>query len=395
MNVSEKVKSITPSATLAMDAKAKKMQAEGIDIIGFGAGEPDFNTPKHICDAAIAAIQSGETRYTAATGTIELRQAICRAFKRNNNLAYTPDQIVVSNGAKHSLMNAFTVLLNPGDEVIIPTPYWVSYPEMVKLADGKPIFHHTKEEHGFLIDVERLKQQITEKTKVIVVNSPSNPTGMLYSKELLAAIADLAVERGIYIISDEIYEHLIYDDKEHISIASFGEAIKDLTIVVNGVSKTYAMTGWRIGFSASSIHLAKLMASVQSHGTSNPNSIAQKATIAALDGPTQPLLEMKHAFRQRRDYMVERINSMPGVSCLEPEGAFYVMMNIQKLFGRTIEGKQINTSDDFAELLLEKAKVAVVPGTGFGTEFHVRLSYATSMDHIQTGLDRIEKFLKL
>ncbi len=391
--ISKKASAISPSPTLAISSKAKSMKAQGIDVIGFGAGEPDFDTPVHIKEAAIQAINDGFTKYTPASGMLQLKKAVCRKFKEQNNLDYSPNQIVVSNGAKHSLVNAFTAICNPGDEVIIPAPYWVSYPEMVKLADGVPVFITGTEENGFKFSVEDLKQAITPKTRALVLNSPSNPTGMLYTTEELKAIAEVAVQNNIYVISDEIYEQLIYDGLEHTSIASLGEKIKDLTIIVNGVSKTYAMTGWRIGFTASNAALAKVMGNVQSHATSNPNSIAQVATIAALDGPNDDVDMMKKAFVERRNYMVNRINSINGLSCKEPKGAFYVMMNIKGILGNEIKGKKITNSDEFAEALLEDMKVAVVPGIGFGAEGYVRLSYAVSMENIKEGLDRIEKFI--
>lgn len=390
--ISKKAQSIAPSPTLAIDTKFKEMRANGIDVVGFGAGEPDFDTPKHICEAAIKAINDGKTRYTPAAGTIALRKAVCEKFKNENGLDYEPENIVVSNGAKHSLCNIFTVLCNPGDEVIIPAPFWVSYPEMVKLGDGVPVIVETKEENGFKATAEELEEVITDKTKAIVLNSPSNPTGMVYTEEELRKIADLAVRKNIFVISDEIYEHLIYEGK-CVSIASFNEKIKDLTIIVNGVSKTYAMTGWRIGFTASNKTIAKAMASIQSHGTSNPNSIAQEAAIAALDGGLECVEEMKKEFVKRRNYMVETINAMDGVSCLKPHGAFYIMMNISKLFGGTYCGFKINNADEFAEKLLEVAKVAVVPGTGFMAPDYVRWSYATSMDNCREGLSRLKKFL--
>ncbi len=393
MELSKKALYISPSSTLSIDAKAKKMKAEGIDVIGFGAGEPDFDTPVHIKEAAIKAINEGFTKYTPASGTLDLKQAICKKFKHENGLYYEPSNIVVSNGAKHSLVNAFQAVCNPGDEVIIPAPYWVSYPEMVKLADGIPVALNTSEEDGFKFTAGQLERAVTSKTKAIVINSPSNPTGMVYSEKLLREVAELAVSKGIYIISDEIYEKLIYDGYRHISIASLNEKIKDMTIVVNGVSKTYAMTGWRIGYTASDAKIAKIMGNMQSHAASNPNSIAQKAAVAALNGPQDQVELMRTEFINRRDYMVERINSIEGLSCIKPNGAFYVMMNISKLAGKELYGMKINGSDDFADLLLEKANVALVPGSGFGTDIHVRLSYATSFKNITEGLNRIEKFL--
>ena len=394
MNLSRKGLSISPSATLAIDSKAKKLKAEGIDVVGFGAGEPDFDTPVHIKQAAIAAIEAGFTKYTPASGTMTLKEAICAKFKKDNDLDYAPANIVISNGAKHSLVNVFQAICNPGDEVIIPAPFWVSYPEMVKLADGVPVIVYTTEEQGFKFTVDQIRQAVTAKTKAIVLNSPSNPTGMVYTREELAELADLAVEKGFYVVSDEIYEKLIYDGKTHVSIASINEKIKAQTIIVNGVSKTYAMTGWRIGYTASAPEIAKIMSNVQSHATSNPNSIAQKAAEAAISGPQDMVATMVAAFASRRDYMVKRINSMPGLSCVNPNGAFYVMMNISQLMGKELAGLKIQSSDDFANVLLEKANVALVPGSGFGIDTHVRLSYATSQENITKGLDRIEQFLK-
>lgn len=394
MYISEKFKSISPSPTLAIDSKFKQMKADGMDVVGFGAGEPDFDTPQHIKDAAITAINEGFTKYTPASGTLALKQAVVRKLKRDNGLDYTTDQIIISNGAKHSLMNAFGAILNPGDEVIIPAPFWVSYPEMVKLNDGVPVILPTKEENNFKFTAKDLISAITPNTRAFILNSPSNPTGMVYTVEELREIAQVAVEYNLYVISDEIYEHLIYGTTKHVSIASFGEEIKNLTIIINGVSKTYAMTGWRIGYLAAPAALAKSMASVQSHATSNPNSIAQVAAGVALDGPVDDLNMMKKAFKERRDYMVDRINSIDGVSCLKPDGAFYVMMNIEKLIGKEIYGKVIESSDDFAEIFLEKKLVAVVPGTGFAAPNHVRWSYATSMENIKEGLDRLESMLK-
>ncbi len=393
MYLSEKAKAIKASTTLAIDSKFKAMKAEGIDVVGFGAGEPDFDTPKYIQDAAIEAIRGGQTKYTPAAGTMVLRQAVADKFLRENGLSYEATQIVVSNGAKHSLVNAFSAILNPGDEVIIPAPFWVSYPEMVKLSDGVPVVVETTEENDFKLGVAELSAALTDKTRAIVLNSPSNPTGMVYTKEELQAIADFAVEHDLYVISDEIYEHLIYEG-EHISIASLGEDIKKRTIIINGVSKTYAMTGWRIGFAAAAPEIAKVMANVQSHASSNPNSIAQAATVAALSGGKEEIEMMKKAFVERRNYMVERINNMNGVSCKMPNGAFYVLMNISALKGHKMAGVMINSSDDFAGVLLDKAKVAVVPCSGFGNDDYVRWSYAVSMDTIKEGLDRLEAFLK-
>ena len=393
MQYSKKFESIAPSPTLAIDSKFKEMKAAGHDVVGFGAGEPDFDTPSHIKQAAINAILSGKTKYTPASGTMELKKAICDKFLRDNSLSYSPENIVVSNGAKHSLINAFGAILNPGDEVIVPAPYWVSYPEMIKYNDGIPVILHTTEEDGFKFTAKSLEKAVTPKTKALVLNSPSNPTGMVYTEDELREIADVCLKHDLYIISDEIYEHLVYGSSKHISIASFSEEIKDRTIIINGLSKTYAMTGWRIGFTASNAKLAKLMSNVQSHTTSNPNSIAQEAAVAALNGPTEELTEMISQFDLRRKYMVEHMNKIDGVSCLEPEGAFYVMMNIEKLIGKTIKGKKINSADDFAEIFLEAELVAVVPGTGFDAPHHVRWSYATSLENIKEGLRRLARLL--
>lgn len=390
--LSEKSMGISPSSTLAIDAKFKEMKANGEDVVGFGAGEPDFNTPEHIKKAAIEAINNNVTKYTPAAGTVELRKAVAKKFKEENGLDYDISNIVISNGAKHSLVNAFMAICNPGDEVIIPAPYWVSYPEMVKLADGVPVTLYTKEENNFKVTAKQIKEAITDKTKAIIINSPSNPTGMIYTKEELSKIADIAVENNIYVISDEIYEHLIYEG-EHVSIASLNDKIKDLTIVINGVSKTYAMTGWRIGFAAANDKIAKIMSNIQSHAASNPNSIAQAATVAALEGGMDEVEGMKRHFAKRRDFMVETINSIDGVSCLKPCGAFYIMMNIKGIIGKELFGVKINNADDFAQAFLNVAKVAVVPCTGFGAPEYVRWSYATSMDNIVEGLNRLKKFL--
>ncbi|WP_432662359.1 pyridoxal phosphate-dependent aminotransferase [Wukongibacter baidiensis] len=388
-NLSRKNGAISPSVTLAITAKAKKMKAEGVDVISFSAGEPDFKTPEHIRKAAIEVIEKGLTGYTASAGLPQLKEAICGKLKEDNNLDYLPENIVVSNGAKHSLFNTLQAICNPGDEVIIAVPYWVSYPAMVKMADAKPVFVETQEENGFKYTIEGLTEAINEKTKAIILNSPNNPTGTLYTEEELKAIAELAVKNNIYVISDEIYEKLTYEGN-HVSIASFGEDIKKLTIVINGMSKAYAMTGWRIGYLAADKEIAQIITNIQSHATSNPNTIAQHASIEALKGDQEPIDQMVKAFDERRKYMVERINSIDNLSCRMPKGAFYVMVNISKLIGKTVGGKSIGSSMDFAEYLLETAKVAVIPGSGFGTDNYVRLSYATSLENIKEGLTRIE-----
>lgn len=331
MKLSNKVMDITPSSTLAITAKAKQMKAEGIDVVGFGAGEPDFDTPDHIKKAAIEAIEDGFTKYTPAAGTLELKKAICDKFKTENGLEYKLNQIVISNGAKHSLTNTFMAILNPGDEVIIPAPFWLSYPQMVKLSDGVPVIAYTKKENNFKITIEELDEVITGRTKALIINSPSNPTGVVYSEEELRAIADFAVKHDLYVVSDEIYEKLIYDGTKHISIASFNEEIYKRTIVINGVSKSYSMTGWRIGYLAAPEDVAKAISNMQSHATSNPNSIAQKATLAALTGSQACVEEMRKEFEIRRNYMVERLSQISFFSIIEPKGAFYVVIDLSNI----------------------------------------------------------------
>lgn len=391
--LAQRALSITPSVTLSIDSKAKQMVAQGIKVVNFGVGEPDFNTPENIGNAAIKAIHGGHTRYTPASGTVDLRQAICDKLKNDNGLDYSPAQIVVSNGAKHSIYNTLLALCDKGDEVIIPVPYWVSYSEMVKMTGATPVFVETREEEDFKVRIDELRAAITPNTKALFLNSPSNPTGMVYSRTELQAIADLCVEYQINVLSDEIYEKLLYDGAEHISIASLGAEIKDLTIVINGMSKAYAMTGWRIGYTASNKEIATAMASLQSHATSNPNSIAQFASVEALRGPQETITMMVAEFARRRLRMVELINNIPGLSCRMPKGAFYVMANVSQLFGKTIGGEVINDDLKLSSLLLEKAHVATVPGSGFGAGNFIRLSYATSMENIEEGLKRIADFL--
>lgn len=391
--LSSRAQKITPSATLAIDAKAKQMISQGIDVISFGVGEPDFDTPVHIREAAIKAIESGFTRYTAASGINELKVAVCAKLKRDNGLAYTPDQIVVSNGAKHSLYNALMALVQAGDEVIIPTPYWVSYSEMVKMTDANPVFIETKEAEDFKLQIKDLKAAITPRTKALILNSPNNPTGMVYTAEELKAIGQVCLEHDLFVIADEIYEKLVYDGTEHHSIAALVPELKEKTVLINGMSKAYAMTGWRIGYAASNIDITKAMSSMQSHATSNANSIAQKASVAALNGPEEPITAMVAEFAKRREFMVKRISQINGLSCRKPQGAFYVMANISHMFGRTIGGELIKDDLQFSRLLLDKAHVAVVPGSAFGAGDFVRLSYATSMEQIREGLDRIDKFI--
>ncbi|WP_346868576.1 MULTISPECIES: pyridoxal phosphate-dependent aminotransferase [unclassified Clostridium] len=393
MMLSKKAMEISPSLTLAITAKAKKMKAEGIDVIGFGAGEPDFNTPKNIQQAAIKAIEAGQTRYTAASGIIELKEAVVNKFKKDNNLTYKTSQIIISTGAKQCLANIFQAILNPGDEVLIGAPYWVSYPELVQLADGVPTFVDTEESNSFKLTIESLEKAVTEKTKAMILNSPNNPTGTAYTKEELEKIATFAQKHDIIIISDEIYEKLLYGESGHISIASLSEDAYNRTIVINGVSKAYAMTGWRIGYAAASEKITSLMSNIQSHTTSNPCSISQYASVEALNGDQSEVEKMKQEFKKRRDFMVDKINSINNLSCVKPEGAFYVMVNISKVLNKEVDGKIIKDSLTFSDLLLEKEKVAVIPGIAFGVDDFIRLSYATSMENIEKGLNRIEDFV--
>lgn len=393
MDLSSKAREINPSITLEITAKAKALREEGVNVVSFSAGEPDFNTPENIIDAAICAMKDGKTKYTPTSGILELRKAICTKFKNDNELIYETNQIVVSTGAKQSLANAFLAILNKDDEVIIPTPYWVSYPELIRLADGVPIYVNNIEENDYKYRIEDLRKVVTNKTKALLLNSPNNPTGSIYSKEELIEIAEFAKENDLIIISDEIYEKLIYDDNKHISIASISEDAYKRTIVVNGLSKSYAMTGWRVGYSASSKEIATLMSSIQSHMTSNINSISQYAAIEALSGSQDSLNKMIVEFKKRRDYMVERLDKIHGVSYIMPKGAFYIMVNIGQYFGKSILNNSINSSLEFSKNLLEIEKVAVIPGIAFGLDKYIRLSYATSREAIEEGLNRLESFL--
>lgn len=391
--LSKKAQAVKPSSTLAITAKAKELKAQGIDVVGFGAGEPDFNTPDNIIDAAIDALHEGHTKYTPASGTVSLKKAVSEKFKKFNHLNYGVDQIVISNGGKHSLTNIFMAILNPGDEVMIPAPYWLSYPEMVKLADGIPVSVKTKKENGYKVTVAELEAAFTDKTKAIVINTPCNPTGMLYSREELQAIADFVVEKDIYIVADEMYENLVYGEEKHISIATLNDEIYKRTITVSGVAKSYAMTGWRIGYTGSSAEIAKLMGSIQSHATSNPNSIAQKATEEALLGQQDTVAMMREEFNKRRIYMYNRVVKMPYVSTLEPQGAFYVFIDVRAALAKKYKGEEVKTSAKMAEILINDYNVAVIPCEDFCAEGHIRLSYAISIEQIEKGLDRIEKFL--
>lgn len=385
MELASRVKELTPSLTLAIDSKAKALKAEGVDVCGFGAGEPDMDTPEHIKAAAIEALNAGFTKYTPAAGTPELRQAISEKFSKDNGLEYKPSQIIVSNGAKQSCFNAIAATCNPGDEVIIPTPYWLSYPEMVRLAGAEPVFVQTTEENQWKITPEQFEDAMTPRTKMIIINSPGNPTGSIYTREELRKISEVAAEEDIYILSDEIYEKLTYDGAEHVSIASLTPEAYDLTITINGFSKAYAMTGWRLGYLGAPEAVARAIDSMQSHSTSNPCSFAQKGALAALKGDQQCVIDMRDEFDIRRQYMYERLTSIAGVTAVKPQGAFYILANVSGLGLK---------SQNFADRLLTKANVAVVPGIAFGDDRTIRLSYATSLDVIKTGLDRIEEFCK-
>lgn len=389
-HIAEKVQA---STTLAIDSMFKQMKADGIDVIGFGAGEPDFNTPDNIKAAAVKAIEENKTRYTPAAGIMELRRAAADRLHADCGLEYEPTQIVAASGAKHSVFVALQTLVNPGDEVILPAPFWVSYYELIKMAGGVPVIVNATEAEGFKMTAEKFAAAITPKTKAMILNNPSNPTGMMYTKAELEAIAEICVKNEVYVIADEIYYGLTYDGREFTSFASLGDEVKELTILVNGVSKSYAMTGWRIGYTASNAKIAKVMANYLSHSTSAPSSVSQWAAVEALCGPQDGILAMRDEFERRRNYIVERMNKIEGVSCLNPEGAFYVMMNIEKLIGRKFGEIEVTGSDSFAKAFLEQGLVAVVPCSGFGAPNFVRWSYATSMENIKEGLDRLEKFL--
>ncbi|MCT4597656.1 MAG: pyridoxal phosphate-dependent aminotransferase [Vallitalea sp.] len=394
MILSSKALDIKPSSTLAITAKAKQMKADGIDVVGFGAGEPDFDTPDHIKEAAIKAMNEGFTKYTPASGILPLKEAICKKLQDDNNVSYKPNQIVVSNGAKHSLTNTFMAILNPSDEVIIPGPFWLSYVQMVKIADGVPVVVKASKENNYKVTIDELKKALTDKTKAILINSPSNPTGMIYTEEELRAIADFAVSNDLFVVADEIYEKLIYGDEKHVSIASFNEEIYKRTIIINGVSKTYAMTGWRIGYAAAPAEIAKIMGNVQSHASSNPNSLAQKAALAAISGSQECVDVMKTEFNKRRNYMYDRISKMSYISAIKPQGAFYLFVDLADVLGKTYNNEVIEDANVFAKLLLDNESVAVVPCTDFGYNTHFRLSYAIAMENIEKGLDRIERFLE-
>ena len=394
ISISDKSKQVTPSSTLALTAKINAMVADGLDVVKFGAGEPDFDTPDHIKSAAVEALNQGFTKYTPVAGITELREAIVDKFERDNGLSYEANQVIVSCGAKHTIYNILQAICNPGDEVIFAAPYWVSYIEMVKLADATPIVINTTPDQNFALTPDQIKLAVTEKTKAIIICSPSNPTGTTYSTESLQMIAELAVEHQFYLISDEIYEALLYDGAKHRSLASFGDAVKSLTFVVNGVSKAYSMTGWRIGYTAGPEDAIKAMSKIQSHSTSNPTSIAQKAALAAITGSQEPVVEMVKAFQKRRDLICQRLDDIDGVEYVRPQGAFYIFPDFSPHYGRTINGHSINSSQELATYFLDEAKVGAVPGDGFGADNHMRFSFATSEIEINRGLDRIQKALE-
>ena len=393
LSLSERALAISPSVTLAIDTQAKKLRNEGLDVIPFGAGEPDFCTPEYINDAGKFAIDAGITRYTAVAGTMDLRTKICEKLFRDNGLEYNPSEIIVSNGAKQVIFTALSAIINPGDEVLLPSPCWVSYPEMVRMAGGTPVMVHGSEENDFIVTAEMLRPYVTEHTKALILNSPSNPNGCVWSREELRDIAALAVECGFYIISDEIYEKLIYDGVRHVSPASFGDEIKAQTIVVNGVSKTYAMTGWRIGYAAGPKKVIKAMTSFQSHASSNANSIAQYAAATALSCGDTYIKSMITEYDVRRRLMHRMLNEIDGLSCQLPKVAFYIMLNLKQVIGRSYKGQKIDGSTKFAELLLNEKRVAVVPALAFGDDNFVRLSYATSRSNIVEGCKRIACFV--
>jgi len=385
MEISERAAQLTPSLTLSIDSKAKAMKAEGIDVCGFGAGEPDFDTPEHIKAAAIEALQAGFTKYTPSAGIPELRAAIAEKLAADNGLTYRAGQVVVSNGAKHSCYNAILATCQPGDEVIIPAPYWVSYPDMVRLVGAEPVIVPTMERHNWKMRAEDFENAMTPRTKMLIMNTPCNPTGSVYTREELEAIVEVASGEDIYILSDEIYEKLVYDDAKHVSIASLSKEAYDLTITVNGFSKSYAMTGWRLGYLAAPEAVAKAVDSIQSHTTANPSSFSQRGALAALKGDQQAVSDMREEFDMRRNYMIDRLSKIPNVTAVKPQGAFYVLLNISQLG---------LTSQNFADRLLSKANVAVVPGAAFGDDRTIRLSYATSIDIIKKGLDRLQDFCR-
>lgn len=391
MKLSARAGKLKPSATLAITAKVKALKAQGMDVVGFGAGEPDFDTPSNIKEEAIRAIKEGFTKYTAVGGIDDLKNAIAYRLDEDYGLKYEKSEILVSCGAKHTLYNLSQVLFEEGDEVIIPSPYWVSYPEQVILAGATPVIIQTREEEGFKIDPGELRKLITRQAKALILNYPSNPTGATYTEDELKEIVEIAIDAGLLIISDEIYDKIIYDGLTHTPVAKLGDDVKKSTILVNGVSKTYSMTGWRIGYAAGDKKIIGVMSDLQGQSTSNPVSISQRATVEALKGGQDEVKRMRSEFEKRKDYIVDRLNNVPGFSCFNPQGAFYVFPNVSELYGKSYNGKKIITSVGFTEFLLEEAKVAVVPGIEFGADDYIRISYATSMNEIKKGVDRIEE----
>ncbi|WP_170007444.1 pyridoxal phosphate-dependent aminotransferase [Bacillus fonticola] len=390
MRLAKRAEDITPSATLSITAKAKELREKGKDVIGLGAGEPDFNTPDHIIEAAYKSMKNGETKYTPSGGLASLKQAIIRKLSRDQQLEYAPSEVIVTTGAKHALYTLFQAILDKDDEVIIPTPYWVSYPEQVKLAGGVPVFVEGQEEHQLKITIDALERSVTDRTKALILNSPSNPTGMVYTNEELQAIGDLCVRKGIWIVSDEIYEKLLYHGATHTSIAQLSQQLQRQTIVINGLSKSHSMTGWRMGFAAGDKKVIEAMTNIASHSTSNPTTTTQYGAIAAYDGPQEPVENMRLAFQHRLDTVFEKLSTIPGFHCEKPQGAFYLFPNVTEAVERT----GFANVEAFSTALLEEANVAVVPGTGFGSPDHLRISYATDLDTILVALERIERFVK-
>lgn len=396
MTISERVKNINPSQTLAITAQALKMKREGKKVISFAAGEPDFDTPENIREEAISAIREGFSHYTASSGIIELKEAVIEKLKKDNRVEYKPSEIIISTGAKQCLFNTILTICDPGDEVLLPTPCWVSYTEQIKFAGAVPIFINTYQEEDFKLSASQVEEKITSRTKLLILNSPNNPTGAVYEPEELKRIAQLLTKYNIYCICDEIYEKLIYDNAKHLSMASLSDEIKERIITINGVSKSYAMTGWRIGYAAGPEEIIKGMSKIQGHSTSNPNSIAQKASVEALNGKQDAIEEMRKAFDERRKYMVKRLNEIEGISCLTPAGAFYAFPNVSKILERGIEynGKKISNSFGLSNFILKEAEVALIPGSAFEAEGYLRLSYTASLEDIKEGSDRLEKILK-
>ena len=389
MKLAKRVQALTPSTTLAITAKAKELKDQGLDIIGLGAGEPDFNTPQHIIDAATASMNEGQTKYTPSAGLLKLKEAIAAKLLRDQQLEYKPSEIIVASGAKHALYTLFQAILDEGDEVIIPTPYWVSYPEQVKLADGVPVYIEGKESNSFKITPEQLEAAITEKTKAVIINSPSNPTGMLYTAEELQQLGEICLKHDILIVSDEIYEKLVYGDHKHVSIAQLSPELKKQTVIINGVSKSHSMTGWRIGYACGEEALIKAMTNLASHSTSNPTTTAQYGAIAAYEGSQEAVEEMRQAFESRLNIIYDKLVAIPGISCIKPQGAFYLFPNVKEAALST----GYSNVDEFAKGLLEEALVAVIPGSGFGSENNIRLSYATSLEQLEKAVDRIGSFV--